>query len=402
MIMQRQSYIEPLHMKIIQVHNYYQQPGGEDQAFAAESSILEKHGHCVFGYTVHNDCIAGMSSFELARSTIWNANINSELRELVRKVRPDIMHFHNTFPLISPAAYYVARAEGVPVVQTLHNYRLLCPNALLFRNDHVCEGCMAKFVAWPGILYACFRNSRSATSVVACTLLVHRVLRTYNRMVDLYIVLTDFAQKKFIQGGLPAAKIAVKSNFVDNDPGSGDRRGEYAIFAGRLAQEKGVNILLAALKEIGGKIPLKIVGDGPLSSRVAEASRNISGIEWLGHKPRQFVLNLMKDAMFLLFPSKSYEGFPNALVEALACGLPVITSKLGSMAEIIEDGVTGLHFEAGNPSDLADIIQWLIDHPNECRRMGKNARQEYLEKYTAEKNYDTLMNIYQKTIDQYR
>jgi glycosyltransferase involved in cell wall biosynthesis len=250
-------------------------------------------------------------------------------------------------------------------------------------------------------LYACFRNSRSATSVAACTLLVHRVLRTYNRMVDFYIALTDFAQKKFIQGGLPAAKIAVKPNFVDNDPGSGERRGAYAIFAGRLTQEKGVNILLAALKEIGGKIPLKIVGDGPLSSRVAEASRSISGIEWLGHKPRQFVLNLMKDAMFLLFPSKWYEGFPNTMVEALACGLPVITSKLGSMAEIIEDGVTGLHFEAGNPIDLADKINWLIEHPDKCHNMGKNGRQVFLEKYTNEKNYEILINIYRKAISEY-
>ena len=211
--MRNQKYIEPLHMKIIQVHNYYQQPGGEDQAFAAESSMLEKHGHCVFRFTVHNDCITGMSSFELARSTIWNTKIVSELRELVRKVRPDIIHFHNTFPLISPAAYYAAKAEGVPVVQTLHNYRLLCPNALLFRNNHVCESCMVKFVSWPGVLYACFRNSWSATSVVAGTLSVHRALRTYNRMVDLYIALTDISQRKFIQGGASSREDCCQTEF---------------------------------------------------------------------------------------------------------------------------------------------------------------------------------------------
>jgi len=387
-------------MKIVQVHNYYQQPGGEDQVFAAESSMLEKYGHCVFRFTVHNDCITGMNSFELARSTIWNTKIASELRELVRKVRPDIIHFHNTFSLISPAAYYAAKAEGVPVIQTLHNYRLLCPNALLFRNNHVCEGCMVKFVPWPGVLYACFRNSRFATSVVAGTLSVHRALRTYKRMVDLYIALTDFSQRKFIQGGLPAEKIAVKPNFVDLDPGTSDGRGAYVIFAGRLTQEKGVNILLAAWKETGGKIPLKIMGDGPLASRVAEASRNFSGIEWLGHKSRQFVLNLMKNAMFILFPSEWYETFGLICVEAFACGKPVIASRLGSMAEIVQDGVTGLHFEPGNSDDLVDKAQWLVDHPDVRVRMGKNARQVFLEKYTANKNYEILMDIYQKAIDE--
>jgi len=384
------------------VHNYYRQAGGEDQAFAAEFCMLKNHGCQVFRYTVHNDHINGMNSLILAQFTLWNKAIDSEVRKLIQKVRPDIIHFHNTFPLISPAAYYAAKAESIPVVQTLHNYRLLCPNALFFRNGHICEDCMGKFVPWPGVLNACYRKNRAATCVSAAMLSLHRALRSYRRRVDMYIALTNFAQNKFIQGGLPAEKIAVKPNFVDHDPGLGDVRSAYAIFAGRLTQEKGVNILLAAWKEIGGKIPLKIVGDGPLASRVAEASRNISGIEWLGHKSRQFVLNLMKDAMFLLFPSKWYEGFPNTIVEALACGLPVITSKLGSMAEIIEDGVTGLHFEPGNASELADKVIWVIEHPDECRNMGKNARQVFVDKYTAEKNYESLMNIYQKVINDHK
>jgi len=389
-------------LKICLVHNFYLQPGGEDQVFAAESSMLEKHGNQVLSYTVNNDRIKELNYLKLACSTLWNKTIANELREVIRKVRPDIIHFHNTFPLISPAAYYAAKAEGVPVVQTLHNYRLLCPNALFFRDGHVCEDCMGKFVPWPGILHACYRESRAATGVTAGMLSVHRVLRTYSRMVDVYIALTDFAQQKFIQGGLPAEKIAVKSNFIDPDPGIGDGQGGYALFVGRLSQEKGVNTLLAAWEKIGGKIPLKIMGDGPLASQVARASQRIPAIEWLGHKPRQSVLGLMKDAAVLIFPTVWYEGFPATIVEAYSVGLPVITSNLGGMSSIIEHRRTGMHFRSGDPDDLATQVDWILTHPAELALMRKEARAEYKAKYTAGRNYKILMDIYKTAIERSR
>ncbi|HUS89622.1 MAG TPA: glycosyltransferase family 4 protein [Desulfosporosinus sp.] len=385
-------------MKIIQVHNYYQQPGGEDQVFAAESSMLEKHGHRVFRYTVHNDCITGMNSLELARCTVWNKAIARELRELTLKVRPDVIHFHNTFPLISPSAYYAAKTERIPVVQTLHNYRLLCPNALFFREDKVCEDCMGKLVTWPGVFHKCYRKSRLATSVTAAMLSMHNLLHTYKRMVDVYIVLADFARNKFIQGGLSSKKIVVKPNFIDSDPGKGEGRGGYALFVGRLTQEKGINTLLAAWEKIDGKIPLKIVGDGSLAAQLGEASKRISGVEWLGLQTREQVLDLMKDAMVFIFPSKSYETFGMTIVEAFSVGLPVIASNLGSMSSMIEHGHTGLHFRPGDSVDLAEKVVWAINHPKELARMRFEARQEYLAKYTAELNYKMLMNIYEKAI----
>ena len=384
--------------RILLIHNYYQQQGGEDQVFAAESAMLEEHGCRVFRYTVHNDRVKGMNLLALAQSTLWNKTIAGELRELIWKVRPDAVHFHNTFPIISPAAYYAAKAECVPVVQTLHNYRLLCPNAVFFRNDHACEDCVGKLVPWPGILHACYRGSRADTGMTAGMLLVHRLLRTYSRMVDVYIALTDFARQKFVHGGLPAEKIAVKPNFVDPDPEIGEGQGGYALFVGRLSQEKGVNTLLAAWEKIGGKIPLKIIGDEPLASHVAEASRHISGVEWLGHKPRQFVLDLMKDAVALIFPSICYEGFPVTIVEAYSVGLPVIASNLGSMSSIIEHNRTGLHFQPGDPEDLAKQVEWIFGHPAELERMRQEARAEYEARYTAERNYEMLMEIYERAI----
>lgn len=383
-------------MRVLLVHNYYQQPGGEDQIFAAESVMLEKHGHRVFRYTVHNDRIKGMNFLTLARFTLWNKTIARELRETIRKVRPDVIHFHNTFPLISPAAYYAARAEGIPVVQTLNNYRLLCPNALFFRDGRVCEDCMGKFVPWPGVLHACYRESRAATGVTVAMLLVHRALRTWNLMVDVYIAaMTEFVRQKFIQGGIPEAKIVVKPNFVDPDPGTVNGQGGYALFVGRLSGEKGVETLLQACRDLAG-LPLKLIGDGPLLNKAISLSPK--SVEVLGRKKHGEILNQMANALFLVMPSKWYEGFPMVIVEAMACGLPVVASRLGAMAEIIEDGRTGLLFEAGNVEDLANKVRWLFEHPEKAETMGRNARAEYEAKYTPERNYQMLMRIYEIAI----
>src|SRR5437773_765730 len=227
-------------MKILVVHNYYKQAGGEDQCVAAEVEMLQAHGHEVTQYVLHNDAIDRMSRLEVATRTIWSRRAYREIRELIHSHRPEIAHFNNTFPLISPAAYYAARAEKVGVVQTLHNFRLLCPNALFFRAGRVCEDCLGKSIPWPGVVHKCYRGSRAASATTAAMLAVHRMLGTWREAVDTYIALTDFGRQKFIEGGLPPEKIAVKPNFVHPDPGPGAGTGGYAIFVGRLSEEKGL------------------------------------------------------------------------------------------------------------------------------------------------------------------
>jgi len=392
-------------LKICLVHNFYLQLGGEEQAFAAESSILEEHGHRVFRYTIHNDRIKELNPLKLACCTLWNKTIAHELLGVIRKIRPDVIHFHNTFPLISPSAYYAAKAEGVPVVQTLHNYRFLCPNALFFRDGHLCEDCMGKFVPWPGILHACYRDSRAAATVAVGMLLLHRVLRTYNQIVDVYIALTEFARNKFIEGGLPAEKIVVKPNFIGIDKFrvySGRPTCRYALFVGRLSPEKGIETLLEAWKRIGKRLPLIIVGDGPMACKLKEKLASRAGIEWMGAIHREEVIAYMKKAELLVFPSVCIEGFGTTMVEAFAAGLPVIASKHGAMAEIVEDGRTGLHFEAGNPKDLASKVEWAWTHPKEMKAMGRAARKEHERKYTAEINYKMLIDIYETAIERAR
>ena len=208
-------------MKILLCHNYYQQPGGEDQSFELEATLLESRGHEVIRYTLHNEAIGQMKSWELVRRTFWNAPVYRELRELIVRERPAVMHCTNTFPLLSPSAYYAARAEGVPVVQSLRNFRLMCPGSLFLRDGRVCEDCRGKRLAWPGVLHQCYRHSPAASAVVAAMLAWHRQWGTWTRAVDLYFALTRFSRRKFIEGGLPADKVLVKPNFVHPDPARG-------------------------------------------------------------------------------------------------------------------------------------------------------------------------------------
>jgi glycosyltransferase involved in cell wall biosynthesis len=386
-------------VKVLTVHNGYQQPGGEDQVFLAESALLESYGHRVVRYTTHNDQVAGMNRLALAGNTVWNSGTYQKLRALIRQERPQVVHFHNTFPLVSPAGYYAAKAEGVPVVQTLHNYRLLCPNALFFRDGGVCEDCMGKAVPWPGIVHKCYRGSRAASGVVAAMLTTHRVLRTWTEMVDVYVALTEFARRKFVEGGLPAEKLMVKPNFVYPDPGPGEGRGGYVLFVGRLSPEKGVGTLLAAYQHLDKRSPLKVVGGGPLTQKVVEAASRHPYIEYLGYRPPEEVQALMKEASILVFPSEWYEGFSRVAAEAFATATPIVAAAIGASIELVEHGRTGLHFHPGDPEDLAAQIRWFFSHAEEHARMRREVRTEYEAKYTAQRNYQMLLEIYGSALE---
>lgn len=385
-------------MRILMAHNYYQQPGGEDQVFAAESALLESRGHQIWRYTLHNDQVKDSNPVAVAASTLWNWDVYRDLRSLIRQHQIQVAHFHNTFPLISPAAYYAAKAEGARVVQTFHNYRLLCPNALFLREGKVCEDCLNKLLPWPAVQHHCYRESTSASAAVATLLTTHRLLQTWKYQVDAYIALTEFARDKFIQGGLPPAKVFVKPNFVDPDPGMGEGKGGYALFVGRLSEEKGVDLLLTAWKQIGAKIPLKIVGDGPLAPQVAASVAQTPNIIWLGRKPMDDVYALMKEASFLVFPSKWYEGLPRTVIESFAVGTPVIAANLGSMSSLIIPNRTGFHFQAGSAEDLTATLAWTLQNSQLLSDLRHSTRAEFQDKYTAEKNYHNLLGIYTKDL----
>jgi len=383
---------------VLLIHNRYRQPGGEDVVFEAEKLLLERYGHKVITFTEDNAKLSKVNPLKIAVNAVWSREAQKKILKLIEEKKLNVVHFHNTFLRISPAAYYVVKKKGIPVVQTLHNYRVICPGSLLMRNGHVCENCLKKKVPWPGVIHGCWRNSKAGTALVVVMLVVHRLLRTWTEQVDVYITPTEFVRRKFIEGGLPAEKIVVKPNFVYPDPGIGEHKENFALFVGRLSAEKGVRTLLSAWRLLKD-IPLKIVGNGPLMTEVKErVERERFAVEVLGWRTREEVLALMRNASFLLFPSEWYETFGMTIIEAFACGLPVIASKLGAMAEIIEDGRTGLLFEPGNPEDLAAKVEWLLSHPQELARMSKEARAEYEAKYTAERNYEMLMAIYHRAL----
>jgi glycosyltransferase involved in cell wall biosynthesis len=380
-------------MKLLLVHNYYQQRGGEDVVFEAEAGLLESRGHQVLRYVARNEGLENASGWDLARRTVWNGRTHRELTALLNRERPDVIHLHNTLPLISPAAYYAARSAGVPVVQTLHNYRLLCPSATLFRAGAVCEDCLAHSLPLPAIRHGCYRGSRPASAAVAAMLAAHRLVGTWRRTVRLFIALTEFARTKFVEAGLPAERIVVKQNFT-RDPGLQRTAGDYALFVGRLSPEKGVTTLLDAWRKLGSRVRLRVIGDGPEAPLVAAAAQSGQAIDFLGHQPSGVVAGAMAGARFLVFPSVWYETFGLAIIEAYAAGLPVLASDLGAMASLVTPGSTGLRFRPGDPDDLARQVAWALDHPDEMRSMGRNARREYEERYTADTNYDGLMQAY--------
>ena len=304
--------------------------------------------------------------------------------------------------MISPSIFNVCREEKIPVLQTLHNYRLSCPGASFYRDGQVCEEC-TQHSLWRSIQHGCYRDSRLSTAAVALMLQVHRMKRTWQDSVSGYLALTEFARDKFVENGIPAEKIHVKPNFVYPDPGERSASGSFALFAGRLTEEKGVATLLAAWSRLAKPIPLEIVGDGPLR-RDLESQTEKMGLQQVTFRGRLSVSETrarMKQAALLIVPSVWYEAFSLNIAEAFACGTPVLCSRLGAMRENVADQRTGLHFTPGDAADLAEKVEWAWGHSRELAEMGKEARREYERRYTPETNYSLLMKIYRQTVNTY-
>jgi glycosyltransferase involved in cell wall biosynthesis len=380
-------------MRVLIIHNRYQQAGGEDGVVAAERALLESNGHEVEEYSEDNHRVDSMSKVEVASRTLWSAETWRRVGGVVDRFRPDVAHVHNTFPLVSPSVYHLLQNRGVPVAQTLHNYRLMCPAATFYREGRVCEDCLGKTFPWPGVRHSCYRGNRGATTVAASMLFVHRAIGTWKRKIDAYIALTEFARNKFIEGGLPAEKILVKPGFV-KDYGIGAADGGYAVFIGRLTEEKGIDTLLEAWKFLGRQIRLKIVGTGPMADAVRARAAEIPGVSCLGQLSGEILRETFSRAAFTVFPSVWYEGLPLVILESYAAGLPVISSRLGSMATVVKDGQTGYFFEPGNAPGLIQAVEKMRGNLSAYEEMRRLARREYEQNYTAARNYQMLVSIY--------
>ena len=387
-------------MKIAIAHNRYQQAGGEDKVVAAETAMLRREGHQVELISFDNETIVGARQrVATALSSLYSRSSYRRIARELLLLRPDVLHVHNFMPTLSPSVFFAASAADIPVVQTLHNYRLICANAQLFRDGEICEECVQRRSFLPGLRHACYRQSHLGSAVVGGTMAIHARLGTWSRRVSRYIVLSQFAAAKLGEFRVPASKIRVKPNFAV-DHGVGNGAGGYALFVGRLSEEKGLQTLIAA--DEGGSLPqpVRIAGDGPMRGLVERAcARPGTQLRFAGPQDEAGVRKLMKAATVLVVPSLWYEGFPMVIVEALSLGLPVIASRVGGLAEIVEDGVSGGLHARGDSRSLAEALARFNALPEEQVTAARGAaRLRYLERYGEQANYRMLMNVYLEAV----
>lgn len=373
-------------LRVLLVHNRYRHRGGEDVVFEREAQLLRDAGHEVETYERHNDEIDDIGTAAAAAQTLWSRRTVRDITAIARRFRPDVAHVHNTFPLISPSVYPALERAGVPIVQTLHNYRLMCLNAMLLREGKPCEDCLGR-LPWRGVAQGCYRGSPAQSAVLAATLALHR-RRTIIAYVDRFIALTQFARGLFVRAGIPAEKIVVKPNSTP-DPGKPTSRRHGFLYVGRLSEEKGMSTLAAAASLAPG-IHVDVIGDGPC----ADLLSGIPNVRLHGRKGAADVRRAMASAEFLVLPSLWYEGFPMTVVEAYAAGLPVMASDIGSLSEIVDDGVTGFRVPPGDARSLAAHMTRVAEGHYAARDFELRARARYEADFAPDKQASTLVSIY--------
>lgn len=378
--------------RILMVHNYYQIPGGEDTVVANEKKMLEEHGHAVILYSRHNSEIKQMSMLQklgLPFTTIFNPRTYREIKRAIKQNQIDIVHVHNTLNLVSPAVYYAAQKCGVPVVQTVHNFRLLCPGATFYRDGHICEDCVEHGI-WCAVKHKCYRESRMQTLACVISTAIHRMTGIYGKIN--YICLTEFNKEKLLNlKQISPDRVFVKPNFVES-PGEiipEKQRENQFIFAGRLDKLKGIDVLLEAWKLMGENAPkLIICGTGPMEEWCKEfVAGNKVNVELRGFVPNSEARKLIANSRALILPTQWYEGFPMSVVEAFSVGTPVICSDLGNVGSIVEEGVTGYKFESRSAEGLAEAVRGCTDICNSVESV-------FEKKYSSGANCRELIRIY--------
>ena len=395
-------------MKVLLVHNYYgsEAPSGENTVFEAEKSLLQEYGHTVLCFTRHSDQIRATGlrgAIQGAAAVPWNPFAAAALRKVVDSFKPDVVHAHNTFPLISPSIFHAVGKRAARVL-TLHNYRLLCPAGVPMRNGKVCTLCIDQGSVLPSLKHACYRGSRLATVPLAANVALHRALGTWQQQVDAFIALSDFQKDLMAQGGLPTEKIHVKPNFYAGNPTvlPFGQRGDYVVFVGRLGEEKGVRTLIKAWQQWGKAAPrLLMIGNGPLREELQQQAAGLP-VEFMGQVSGEAAQLQIANARLLLLPSECFEGFPMVLREAFAFGTPAAVSNLGPLPSIVQQGVNGVVFEAGNPESLLSAVKQSLANKPDLESLSGGARRAFDALYNEQANYQQLMSIYQSAIQKNR
>jgi len=388
-------------MKILVIHNRWLERGGEDEVVSSEVAMLRNFGHTVIVYEKSNQEIERLPFFKKAlfcvKDSLWSESTYQQVKAIIRKERPDVAHIHNVFIAMSPSLYDALSEEQVPIVQTLHSYRLFCPKGVLFRDAKVCEECISHGLR-RAVIYRCWRGSLFATLLFLRILKVYSSRKIFQEKIDAYIVLSEFSKNKFVAAGLSPDRIFVKPNFTSIMFFSRKRdKGNFALFVGRLVDYKGINTLLSVYEKLAG-YNLKIIGDGPLFNLLRRKVQNCKNIHLLGRVSHQEALVYLKKSSFLIFPSECYENMPRTIIESFACGVPVIASNIGAVPELVQDHYTGILFKPGDSEDLCKKVIYLAGNRNLLDFLGLNARKVYEDRYTPVKNHNLLLDIYRRAI----
>ncbi len=386
-------------MRIALFHNRYRQRGGEDTAVAAELELLRKAGHEVRLLAVDNrEALSGPvgSRLRVALRARWNPATVGRVASFLDGHPTDVAHVHNFFPLLSPSIHHALRRLGVPAVQTLHNYRLLCANGALLRQARPCEECLTRG-PWNALRYGCYRGSRLQTAVWADMVAYNRRRGTWLDEVDCFTTPSEFARRMLLRAGLPPGRLRVKPNPVP-DPGAASPPGSGAVFVGRLSEEKGVTLLIEAWRALRD-VPLSIVGEGPEEGRLRAAAAELGNVRFLGGVSHDAALDAMRRAAFVVVPSLWYEIFPMVVAEAMACGRPVVVAHPTALSEIVEDGRHGLHFRCGDARSLARACRSLAHAPDRIRAMGREARARYEDHLAPQRALERLEGLYAEVIE---
>ncbi|MNW29306.1 D-inositol 3-phosphate glycosyltransferase [compost metagenome] len=390
--------------KVLIIHNFYQQSGGEDKVVEQESAMLRSRGIETEHYYVHNDSIQSRGLANMAKLAVeaaWSLPEFKRIKKLLLQVKPDVVHVHNFFPVISPSVYHACERLGIPVVQTLHNYRLICPAATFMRGNKVCEKCLHGTLLH-SIRHGCYRGSQLQTIPVAAMIKFNDLIGTWQHKVSRYIALTEFARDKFAESGIPLDRIAVKPNFVHHKTVKTqyDPNDRYLLFVGRISAEKGVRNLLQAWSQLEDRdgLSLVIIGDGPEKAELAAAYPQ-EDVRFLGKQDGDTVLDCMSRAMYVMVPSIWYEGFPMTIVESFSVGTPVLCSRLGALEEVVEDGVTGFHFQHDDLENIKTVIRCAVVYENYAA-MRQKVSENYAARYTEEVNVKQLMAIYSEAMEE--
>lgn len=384
-------------MRVLFVHAFYQRPGGEDRVVEFEAAQMARQGHDVAWVRFHNDEMRDWSTASTATRLLWNGQAYEDTTEAIERFRPDVVHVQNVFPGLSPSVYWAADRAGVPVVQKLSNYRLFCVNGVLFRDGKVCEACLGKSVAWSGIRHGCYRGSRTMSAGVALSYGLQRALGTWDKRVALYVALDEDGRQRFVQAGLDPDRIAVKPEAVEIPPEPGSGSGGYALFAGRLSAEKGIETLLDAWTQFEMPVPLLIAGDGPAADPVREAAANNDRITWLGHVEPDQLERRMADATLMVVPSTWYEMFGRTAAESMAHGTPVVASRIGALQNVVREGISGRLFTPGDAADLARAVRDLVSDPRPGD-LRERTREDAIARFSPEVDYARQVALYETAI----